>query len=59
MEDKGKGKDNERRYNCKDCAYFANGEVCRCDGEYRETTKENVACVNFECDKIIDFRITE
>lgn len=54
-----KEKDEARRYCCKDCAYFANDEVCRWQGEYRETTKENVACVDFECDKIIDFRITE
>lgn len=55
MEDK----DNARKYCCRDCSYFVIGEVCRCQGEYRETTKENVACVNFEYDKIINFRITE
>lgn len=51
--------DEMKKYCCMDCAYFGKGEVCRRSGEYRTTTKENVACEDFEYDKIINYRIKE
>lgn len=34
-------------YTCKDCFFYLN-ETCKHSDEYRTTTEENEACVNFE-----------
>lgn len=44
-------------YHCEDCYFFEKG-MCKADtGEYRSTTPENIACVEFEFKKIRNFKI--